>query len=261
MHSVLENILETTRAELDLSVSYREKLETYVESMTALPPSFANSLREPGRRIISEVKRKSPSEGQLRTAIVPQDIARTYEQCGAAAISVLTESSHFGGSLDDLSQVSSKVALPCLRKDFIVHDIQVLEARAAGASAFLLIVAALKDHELRQLLITGERLGLSPLVEVHTADELRRAEQAGASIIGVNNRNLNSLQIDLSVAQALRKFIPKGAIAIAESGIHTVDDLQMLEDSGYNAFLIGSSLMKARDPGKHLQELISQRPT
>ena len=257
MHSVLKKILETTSDRLDLSTAYREDLEAQVGLLPS-PPDFAASLKKPGRRIIAEVKRASPSEGQLRGGIDPGAVARTYEGAGAAAISVLTEPSHFGGSLDDLSRVSSEVTLPCLRKDFIIHEIQVLEARATGASAFLLIVAALTDKQLQRLLALGQALGLSPLVEVHTADELRRAEQAGACIIGVNNRNLNSLALDLRVSRQLRKFIPNDAIAIAESGIHTVADLQILEDSGYNAFLIGSSLMKSHDPGNHLRTLINK---
>ena len=197
MHSVLKTILETTTARIDRSASHRSNLERKIEALPATL-DFKRSLKQPGRRIIAEVKRTSPSEGRLRTNVMPQMIASSYETAGAAAISVLTEPSHFDGSLEDLARTTAETTIPCLRKDFILDEIQILEARAAGAAAYLLIVAALNDRQLTTLISTGSRLGLAALVEVHTAEELKRAEQAGASIIGVNNRDLNSLAIDLS---------------------------------------------------------------
>ena len=255
MHSVLKNILSLTEANLNRSSTHRNELEKLIENVPPAP-DFEASLRKPGRRIIAELKRTSPSEGLLRSDVDPIYIAENYESAGAAAISVLTEPTYFDGSLADLELVSSSIGLPCLRKDFILDEIQILEARAAGASAYLLIVAALDDHQLRKLLTFGQSLGLTPLVEVHTAEELERAIDLDASIIGVNNRNLNTLKIDLNVSAKLREFIPDDAVAVAESGIHASADLHMLELAGYNAFLIGSSIMKAANPAHHLHSLI-----
>ena len=244
-----------TEANLNRSSSHRNELEKHIETLPPAP-DFEASLRKPGRRIIAELKRTSPSEGLLRSDVDPVSIAEGYESVGAAAISVLTEPTYFDGSLADLELVSSRIGMPCLRKDFILDEIQILEARAAGASAYLLIVAALDDHQLQKLLTFGQNLGLAPLVEVHTAEELKRAIDLDASIIGVNNRNLNTLQIDLKVSAELREFIPDETVAVAESGIDTPDDLHMLQRAGYNAFLIGSSIMKAASPAQHLHALI-----
>jgi indole-3-glycerol phosphate synthase len=256
MHSVLENILEAKRDGVDRSHAYRQTLEIRANQVPR-PADFIDSLKKPGRRIIAEVKRSSPSEGQLRSNVNPTQLANDYQLAGAAAISVLTEESYFGGSLDDLARVSQGVSIPCLRKDFIVDEIQILEARIAGASAILLIVAALNDGELRHLMEFTQELGLDCLVEVHTREELVRAEQVGATLIGVNNRNLHTLEIDLHVSERLRPHMGRNVTAIAESGIHELAHLQRLEDAGYTCFLIGSTLMKASEPGNWLRSLIN----
>jgi indole-3-glycerol phosphate synthase len=255
MHSVLEKIIGTKRQGVDRSKAYRQSLEERLNHLQR-PGDFIASLQEPGRRIIAEVKRSSPSEGQLRSNVNPTQLANDYQLAGAAAISVLTEESYFGGSLDDLTRVSERVRIPCLRKDFIVDEIQILEARIAGASAILLIVAALNDAELQHLMGVAQQLGLASLVEVHTREELARAEQAGAKLIGVNNRNLHTLEIDLHVSERLRPYIGHDVTPIAESGIHELAHLQRLEDAGYTCFLIGSTLMKAPEPGLWLRSLI-----
>lgn len=257
MHSVLEKIIGDRRTSVNLAPVYREALEMAISTMTA-PADGLAALREPGLRIIAEVKRRSPSEGALRQGVVPAALASCYEAAGAAAISVLTEEVHFGGTLADLKSVAESVALPCLRKDFVVSDVQILEARAAGAALVLLIVAVLSDDELRRFIDLSEALGLHALVEAHTEDETRRALDANAKIIGVNNRNLHTLSIDLRTAEQLRPLIGTQAVAVAESGIRDVSDIQRLEAVGYNAFLVGSSLMKAPDPGLLLRGLLQQ---
>ena len=257
MHSVLEKIIGDRRTGVDRSSEHRSALEMAISTMPA-PADGLAALGAPGLRIIAEVKRRSPSEGALREGVVPAALASSYEAAGAAAISVLTEEMHFGGTLADLKSVAESVALPCLRKDFIVSEVQILEARAAGAALILLIVAALSDDELRRFMAFSEALGLQALVEVHTEEETRRALGANARIIGVNNRNLHTLSIDLQTAEQLRPIIGTQAVAVAESGIRDAGDIQRLHAVGYNAFLVGSSLMKAPDPSLMLRELLQQ---
>jgi indole-3-glycerol phosphate synthase len=206
--------------------------------------------------IIAECKRRSPSRGVLRTAYDPVAIAAGYERAGAAAISVLTEPGFFDGTLDHLSAVREAVAIPLLRKDFMVHEYQLLEARAGGADAILLIVAALTDAELAQLSASARDLGLAALVEVHHADECDRALAAGAAIIGVNNRNLRTLQVDLDASHVIAAKIPSGVIGISESGLKTPADLRRMRALGYQAFLMSERFMIEPDPGAALAELL-----
>jgi indole-3-glycerol phosphate synthase len=184
-------------------------------------------------------------------------VATGYERGGAAAISVLTEPSFFDGSLDHLAAVREMVRIPLLRKDFIVDDYQLLEARAAGADAILLIVSALDDRTLVSLSKSAADLDLAALVEVHSVDECRRAVDAGARIIGVNNRNLRTLEVDRNASRDIAAVIPKEAIAISESGLKTAADLESMQRLGYRAFLIGERLMVEPDPGAALEGLIS----
>lgn len=206
--------------------------------------------------VIAECKRRSPSRGVLRIDYDPQAIAVGYAAAGAAAISVLTEPTFFDGSLEHLEAVRAAISLPVLRKDFVVAEYQVLEAKAAGADAVLLIVAALQPAELVGLLAAAERLGLDALVEVHTVDELARAVDAGARIIGVNNRNLRTLEVDLHASDALIERMPAHVLAISESGLKTSDDLVRLRARGYQAFLVGERFMTATDPGVALRGLL-----
>ena len=209
--------------------------------------------------IIAECKRRSPSKGVLAASYDPVAIARAYQQGGAAAISVLTEPTFFDGALEHLVAVRSAVATPLLRKDFIVSEYQLLEARAAGADAALLIVAALTPKELSQLSATAASLGLDTLVEVHSAEELTIAIDAGARVIGVNNRNLRTLTVDVHASESLVAMMPKGVIAVSESGLKSAADLSRLSQLGYGAFLIGERFMTDPDPGAALARLLGVR--
>jgi indole-3-glycerol phosphate synthase len=206
--------------------------------------------------VIAECKRRSPSKGVLLDVYDPVAMATQYERGGAAAISVLTEPTFFDGSLDHLASVRASVGLPLLRKDFIVDDYQLLEARAAGADAVLLIVAALAQHELVRLQARAVDLGLAALVEVHDEVELSRAIDAGAAIIGVNNRNLRTLTVDLDASFRLVSRMPKDVVAVSESGLQSRQDLDKLASAGYHAYLIGERFMTAIDPAGAVAELI-----
>jgi indole-3-glycerol phosphate synthase len=212
--------------------------------------------RMDGLSIIAECKRRSPSRGVLRADYDPASIARGYEGAGAAAISVLTEPTFFDGSLDHLRAVRDAVRLPILRKDFIVSEYQLLEAQAAGADAVLLIVAALQPRELASLVACAARLGLDALVEVHTADELSAAIDIGSRMIGINNRDLRTLAIDLEASERLIARLPDGITAVSESGLRSPDDLWRLSAMGYAAFLIGERFMTEPDPGAALRGLL-----
>lgn len=207
--------------------------------------------------VIAECKRRSPSRGVLRDDYEPAAIARAYERAGAAAISVLTEPAFFDGGLDHLETVREAVAVPVLRKDFIVSSYQLAEARLAGADAALLIVAALDDATLRHLVVQARTYGLAALVEVHSTAELSRALEAEAQIIGVNNRNLRTLDVDLDTSYSVIASIPEDVVAVAESGIKTPDDLRALRTAGYDGFLVGESLVTQSDPGAALTGLLA----
>ena len=205
--------------------------------------------------IIAEFKRRSPSKGSISGDADPATVARLYERGGAAAMSVLTEEDFFGGSLDDLRAVRQQTSLPILRKDFIIDEYQVYESAAAGADALLLIVAAMDDNSLRRLReLTENELAMEALVEVHTRDEMQRAIDCGASIIGVNNRNLATFEVSLSTSIELAGSAPDGTILISESGIETREHINRLRDAGYHGLLIGETLMRADDPETLLKE-------
>lgn len=206
--------------------------------------------------IIAEMKRRSPSKGIIRERFEPAAIASNYERAGAAAVSVLTEEDFFEGSLDHLAAARRATSLPLLRKDFIFDPYQVYEAARAGASAILLIAAILDDELLRQLSGLARSLGLASLVEVHTDLEMDRALGAGARVLGVNNRDLTSFDVDLGTSLRLSKAAPPDFTLVSESGIRTREDIMMLKDAGYHAFLIGERFMVAEDPGGALRELI-----
>ena len=206
--------------------------------------------------VIAECKRRSPSRGVLKADYDAAAIARGYERAGAAAISVLTEPAFFDGHLEHLAAVRRAVELPILRKDFIVDRYQILEARAAGADAILLIVAALTPPALTQLHLAATDAGLDVLVEIHDLSELPIALDAGASIVGVNNRNLRTLAVDTEVSRHAVELIPEDVIAVAESGLTAAEDLRELKRAGYDAFLMGERLMTANDPGQALADLL-----
>jgi len=215
-----------------------------------------------GVKVIAEFKRRSPSKGTIKADADPVTIAGQYETGGAAAISVLTEPDYFDGSLDDLRAVRRATALPILRKDFIVDEFQVYEAAAAEADALLLIVAALSDSELIRLRqITEDDLGMDALVEVHTSDEMQRAIDCGAKLIGVNNRNLASFEVSLDTSMELARRAPAGKLLISESGIETPEDVERLRLAGYRGCLVGETLMRATDPAAMIAELTRQTET
>ena len=247
----------------------RDRRRTIPETVLAsrIPASldgkarFEAALAAAGRpNVIAECKRRSPSRGILRRDYRPEAIAAAYERNRAAAVSVLTEPTFFDGSLDHLRAVRAAVAIPVLRKDFIVTPYQLLEAAAAGADAVLLIAAALDDADLGALHAGATELGLGVLVEVHDTREMERAARAGAAVVGVNNRNLRTLAVDVEASYRLAAQMPESAIAVAESGLRTSADLVRLGVAGYRAFLIGETLMTAADPGAALRDLLAGVP-
>lgn len=234
---------------------------TMLERRAALhtPRGFVRGLRTAAARgpaVIAELKKASPSKGILRSDYRPAAIARRYAEVGAAAISVLTDEEFFKGSLDDLEAVSRVVSIPVLRKDFILDAYQILEARAAGADAILLIVAAHTDADLRELDAFARRTGLDVLCEVHDLEELKRAVDLGADAIGVNCRNLKTLEVDLRVHAHVVHAMPANVVRVAESGIRTAADIERLLKSGYDAFLIGEAMMRQPDPAATLALLM-----
>ena len=256
---LLAAIVAATRQALSETERRRPRaiLEQAGAGRTPRGAMFREALvREHDLPVIAECKRRSPSKGVLRADYRAADIAAGYERAGAAAVSVLTEPAFFDGSLGDLSSVRERVALPVLRKDFIVAEYQLVESRAQGADAVLLIVAALDDATLAHLLRTASSLGLAALVEIHDERELSRALDAGGDIIGVNNRDLRTLDVDLEASFSLVDRIPESGVAVAESGIKTGHDLEALRRAGYDAFLVGESLMIRADPGDALETLL-----
>ncbi len=217
---------------------------------------IAQLARPASLNVIAECKRRSPSRGVLRADYDAAAIAARYEASGAAAVSVLTEPTFFDGSLDDLEDVRARVTLPILRKDFVVDEYQLVEARAAGADAVLLIVAALDDERLRALHEGARALGLAALVEVHTREELDRALAVSPVLVGVNSRDLRTLRVDPAAALALVDAIPDEVVAVAESGVRCHEDLRRLRDRGCDAFLVGERLVSSPDPGRALGELL-----
>ena len=231
-------------------------LERAAVAKTPRGPAFEAALGMTGRvNVIAECKRRSPSRGVLMHDYDPVAIARQYERGGAAAISVLTEPTFFDGALEHLTAVRAAVGVPLLRKDFVVDEYQLLEARAAGADAVLLIVAALEQKDLVRLREKATALGLAALVEVHDDEELARAIDSGARLVGVNNRNLRTLAVDVEASDRLAARMPAHVIAVSESGLQTHADLERLAAAGYRAFLIGERFMTDPDPAKAIEEL------
>lgn len=251
---VLETIVEATRATLPGLQGRRRELER-AATRRGPPPPFAGALNRPSVALIAEVKRRSPSAGAINEALDPVQLARAYAAGGAAGISVLTDSRFFGGSLADLEAVVAGAALPVLRKDFILDETQLLEARAAGASAVLLIARILPQAALQRLLEFAVSLALDALVETHNAAEIVRALDAGARIIGVNARDLDTLVVDTGAAWPLLESIPADCIAVAESGMASRADVALAAAAGADAVLIGSALASAADPAARAREL------
>jgi indole-3-glycerol phosphate synthase len=262
--SILDKIFAHKRLEVAAAQEHRPaaSLEAALTGLP-LPAGFAAAIGRsaPGcaPELIAEVKHRSPSKGILRAPFDPLELARLYARNGAAAISVLTDEKYFGGSLEILSQIARlDLGLPLLRKDFIFHRYQLLEARLAGASAVLLILAMLTPADLRSLLAEAHALGLEALVETHTAAEVARALEAGARIIGVNNRDLATFEVRLETCLELRPLIPAEVVMVAESGIRTAADVSRLAAAGVDAILVGEGLVTAADVGAKVREFVEQ---
>ena len=261
MSVTLDQIVAATRRHIEAAKPLANRAELAKRASEHATRGFAAALQRTsgeGPAVIAELKRASPSRGMIRSSFPVAELASHLAQAGAAALSVLTEEEHFQGSLAFLAEASRTVGVPCLRKDFIIDEFQLLEARAHGADAALLIVGALTDLELRHLRAAARGFALEVLCEVHDEDELGRALDAGFDVIGVNNRNLRTFQVDLNTALHLRRNIPAGVVKVAESGIRSGADIRKLRDTGYDAFLIGESLMRADRPDEALQTLLAE---
>ena len=264
MAASLDQIVAATRrrvADAKRSADLR-RLEEAAERH--VPRGFRRALASKSRSapaIIAELKKASPSRGLIRASFDVETLAGELEASGAAALSVLTDEEFFQGSLDNLRRASARTEIPCLQKDFIVDEFQLLQARAYGADAILLIVAVLSQAELMALAKQSRALGLDVLCEAHNEEELQRAVEAGSDLIGVNNRDLRTFKVDVNTALRLAKLIPENVVSVAESGIDSGADIARLRAAGYQAFLIGESLMKAESPAEALRSLLNEATT
>ncbi len=256
LNRFLQKILAEKRQEILQRQKFLrpEDLESMIRGSAKAQP-LEKALRKRGRlAIIAEIKKASPSEGIIRDGCDPEAIARQYVENGADAISVLTEENHFLGSLHDLHRIRPLVKVPILRKDFIIDPYQILEARAFGADAALLILAMLDRQQAEILLETCRQYSVSPLVEVHNEQEMELALELNVPVIGINNRNLDTFEVDLSVTERLMPMVDPGTIVVAESGIHNVEGVRRMAEAGVDAILVGTHFMRAAHPGTALKE-------
>jgi indole-3-glycerol phosphate synthase len=261
MSTQLERILAHTRLEVqerraaaDLALLERRAADHQPRGFTAALRKAASS----GPAIIAELKKASPSRGLIRQDFDAVALATSLEVAGAAALSILTDKEYFHGSLENLTRASAAVSIPCLRKDFMVDAFQILEARSAGADAILLIVAALTDDELESFHAEAQRHELDVLCEIHDRGELERAVSLGFAVIGVNSRNLHTMKVDPQTQIELAQLLPNSVVRVAESGIASASDIVRMTEAGYNAFLVGESLMREADPGAALARLLAR---
>jgi indole-3-glycerol phosphate synthase len=255
---ILDDIIAEKHREIEAARRARP-FESLAEQLSAAPPvrDFAGALRSAeGMHVIAEVKKASPSVGLIRPDFDPVAIARTYAENGAACISVLTDRKFFQGRLDDLVAVRSAVPVPVLRKDFLIDKYQVLEARVGGADCILLIAECLDDCRLRELYFYASELGMESLIEIYEPDNLDRVLKLAPALVGINNRNLRTFVTDLGRSIALRPRVPADCVLVSESGIHTREDVQRLEEAGIRAVLVGETLMRSADIGRKLRELL-----
>lgn len=258
---ILDEIVLHKRQEL----ARRKELTSLREIMERLerapkPKNFRAVLRADGISIIAEIKRRSPSRGEILPDVDAVELAALYEQAGARAISVLTDNKYFGGSLEDLTKVANHTKLPCLCKEFIVDPYQIYEARLAGADAILLIVRILNDTDLKSFIQEAASLGMAALVETHTEEEINRALAADAHIIGINNRDLDTLEVDIQTTMRLKNRVPGGHILVSESGIKSRREVKLLADGGVDALLIGESLLTSNNIRESLETLLRDDP-
>jgi indole-3-glycerol phosphate synthase len=253
---MIEELVEAARAGVERRRA-QVPLEDLARRLSERPEQrpFGEALTRPGLSLVAEFKRRSPSAGQIRDGAEPAELARAYEEGGAAALSVLTDERHFGGSLSDLSEARTACELPILQKDFLIDRYQIYEAAVAGADAILLIVAALDDDDLDAFHAEARELDLDCLIEVHRESELERALTVDADLIGINNRNLDDFSVDVQTTFELITDVPAGKAVVSESGIADRDTLDELERVGVDAVLIGEALMRADDPAAKVREL------
>ncbi len=261
--NILERIVEAKRSELE-----REKsslpMRRAIELASGAPPphDFAAALRRPGRiNIVAEIKRASPTRGKIREGAEPGAVARAFAEAGAAAISVLTDARFFLGAPEHLEEARRAMPLPVLRKDFLFDEYQVYRSRAYGADALLLIARILPEKELQTLIGVARSLHMDALVEVHSEEEIKKAAGCGATVLGVNNRDLTTLAVSLETSIRLAGSLPGSAVKVSESGIETREDIARLREAGYEAFLIGERLMREPDPGAALRLLLGGDPS
>jgi indole-3-glycerol phosphate synthase len=261
MSTQLERILAHTLLEVQDRRATADLAFLELQAVAHSPRGFEAALRETaasGPAIIAELKKASPSRGLIRADFDPVALASSLEAAGAAALSVLTDQQFFQGSLENLTRASAVVKIPCLRKDFIVDAFQIVEARAAGADAILLIVAALSDKNLQSLYAEASRMELDVLCEIHDREELKRAIALGFTVIGVNSRNLHTMQVDPQTQVDLGQSLPPAVVRVAESGIRSAADIAQMRAAGYDAFLVGESLMREPDPATALAALLER---
>jgi indole-3-glycerol phosphate synthase len=259
MAGYLDKIVAAARARVAEAKRGADWRELQGRAEEHVPRGFRRALvarRRDGIAVIAELKKASPSKGLIRAKFHAAELAQELEAAGAAALSVLTDEEFFQGSLGNLREASEAVKIPCLRKDFIVDEFQLVEARANSADAVLLIVAALSSRELNALATAASSQGLDVLCEVHDGEELQRALDTGCDLIGVNTRDLRTFKVDLETALCLAEKFPRGVVRVAESGINSAEDVARLRMAGYDAFLVGESLMRADSPGDALRELL-----
>jgi indole-3-glycerol phosphate synthase len=261
MPAMLDSIMAAARRRVARAKAEADVRQLEWQATQHTPRGFGKHLRQAagsGIAVIAELKKASPSRGTIRADFKAAELASQLQSAGASALSVLTDEEFFQGSLENLRLASVNTSVPCLRKDFIVDEFQLLESRASSADAVLLIVAVLEDSELRRLHEGARRVGLDVLCEVHDEAELDRAMAAECEIIGVNSRNLRTFEVDLQTPLRLAGRLPAGVLAVAESGIHSAEEVKELRAAGYQAFLVGESLMTAPRPGDALRHLLEQ---
>ena len=260
LHRVSEDILSRLVLEAKQDLQRRryligsDQFELAVAAYT--PKDFIGALRKPGLAVIAEMKQRTPTMGVLAEDYHPADLAHVYAEGGAAAISVLTHMAGFGGRVEHIRAVRAATALPILRKDFVTDPFEIAEARACGADAVLLIVAALERGQLKDLIALTKSRGISALVEVHDESEAAAAIDAGALVVGVNHRDLRTFTVDFGLTERLRKVVPAQVVLVAESGIHTSEDARRMREAGADAILVGEGLMRSAEPAAKIRELI-----